>query len=440
MSLLIILSCIVLLILLVSWGKVNAFLGFLLMSVMAALLLGIPMDKVVGSVQKGMADTLSPIVIIICLGAMIGKLIATSGAAQKIAGVLVNIGGKKNVQWALLLTGFIVGIPLFYGIGFVLVVPLIFSVTFKYKLPAVYIGLPMIAALSVTHGFLPPHPSPVALATQFHAGIGITLVYGLMLAVPAVLIAGPLYASTLKGITSQPLDTFRPADIPAEELPGAFNSFFTALLPVILLMLTALIGATNISNPTLKHVLGFFGDASVVMLISLAFGTFSLGLTRGKKMSQLSAIYVDALKDIAVILLIIAGSGAFKQVLVDSGVSAQIATQIKGLNIHPLILGWLIAAIIRICLGSATVAGLTAAGIMAPLMVNYHVHPSLMVLAIGAGSLVLSHVNDSGFWLFKEYFNLSIKDTFRSWTAMETIIAVVGLAGVLVLNLFVHVV
>lgn len=437
MALLIILLCIILLVLLVSWAKVNPFLSFLIVSVAAGLLLGISPDKVAASVQKGMGDIVGSLVIIICLGAMLGKLIATSGAAQKIADVLVNASGRNNMQWALVVAGFIVGIPLFYGIGFVLVVPLIFSISYKYKINAVYIGLPMLAALSVTHGFLPPHPSPTALVGQFHASMGITLIYGLIIAVPTIILAGPLYARTLKGINSQPLATFKPVDIAPEDLPGAFNSFFTALLPVILLMFTAAFPYLHVKDLAIGKWVFFFGDASIVMLISLLFGTFSLGISQGKKMSALSAVYVDALKDIAVILLIIAGSGAFKQVLVDSGVSTQIANSIQALNIPPLVMGWLIAAIIRISLGSSTVAGLTAAAIVAPMMSQNHVNPNLMVLSIGAGSLVLSHVNDSGFWLYKEYFNLSIKDTFRSWSAMETLVAVLGLGGVLLLNLFV---
>ncbi len=437
MAILIILLCIVLLVLLVSWAKVNPFLAFLVVSVAAGLLLGIPLDKVTASVQKGMGDTMGQLIIIICLGAMLGKLIATSGAAQKIADVLVKAGGEKNIQWALVLAGLVVGIPLFYGIGFVLVVPLIFSIAYKYKINAVYIGLPMLAALSVTHGFLPPHPSPTALVAQFHASLGLTFIYGFIIAVPTIIIAGPLYARTLKNINCQPLATFRAPEIADDELPGGFISFFTALLPVILLMFGALYPFLHNTNVTLNKSVAFITDGSIVMLISLIFGTFSLGIGMGKKMAGLSAVYVDALKDIAVILLIIAGSGAFKQVLLDSGVSKQIADQIQTLNIPPLIMGWLIAAIIRISLGSSTVAGLTAAAIVAPMVGQYHVNPNLMVLAIGAGSLVLSHVNDSGFWLFKEYFNLSIKDTFRSWSAMETLVAALGLGGVLALNLIV---
>jgi Gnt-I system high-affinity gluconate transporter len=434
---LVILFCIVLLILLVSWAKLNPFLAFLLVSIAAGLLLGIPVNNVTASVQKGMGDILGGLLIIICLGAMLGKLVAASGAAQKIAEVLVKAVGEKYIQWALVLAGFIIGIPLFYGIGFVLMVPLIFSVVYKYKLPAVYIGLPMLASLSVTHGFLPPHPSPSALVVLFHANMATTFVYGLIIAIPAIIIAGPLFAQMLKKIPSEPLATFRAEEMPADKLPGAFNSFFTALLPVMLLMLTAFFPYMGIKNERALKLIAFIGDPSIVMLIALIVATFTLGIKQGRSMTQLAVNYTDAVKDIALILLIIAGSGAFKEVLTTSGVSNEIADQLKQFNLPPLVLGWLIAAIIRISLGSATVAGLTAAGIVASLVVSEHVNPNLMVLSIGAGSLAFSHVNDSGFWLYKEYFNLSIKDTIRSWSMMETIVSVIGLVGVLVLNAFV---
>jgi len=436
MALLTILFCIILLVILVSWAKVNPFLAFLIVSITAGLLLGIPLDKITASVQKGLGDTLGSITIIICLGAMLGKLVAESGAAQKIADVLVNAFGVNHIQWALLIVGFIIGIPLFYNTGFVLVVPLIFSVTYKYKLPAVYIGLPMLAALSVTHGFLPPHPSPSALVAIFHANMGTTLIYGFIVAIPAVILAGPVYALTLKKIKSQPLETFIAKEIPAENLPGAATSFFTALLPVILLMATTVYLNIDHSTGSAHKVIAFIGDAPVVMVISLIVATFTLGIKQGQDMKNLGNIYGDAVKDISLILLIIAGSGAFKQVLTDSGINKQITDLFQSFNLQPLVLGWLIAAIIRISLGSATVAGLTAAGILSSMVLHDHsINPNLMVLSIGAGSLAFSHVNDGGFWLFKEYFNLSIKDTIRSWSMMESIVSVVGLAGVLVLNL-----
>jgi len=437
MTFLIIAFCIAGLVLLISWAKFNPLLAFLLISIVAGLLLGIPFDKVISSVQKGLGDTLGSLALIIVLGAMLGKLVAETGAAQKIASVMMNAFGEKYIQWALVITGFIIGIPLFYGVGFVLMVPLIFSVAYQYKLNAVYIGLPMLASLSVTFGFLPPHPSPTALVVQFHANLGLTLLYGLIIAIPTIVLAGPLFSKTVKRINSVPLETFQPAVLAESELPGAASSFLSALLPVILLIVTTTIPFIMAVPASIKPVIVFFSEPAVVMLVSLAVATVTLGLKKGRPIKFIMSVYGESVKDIAMILLIIGSAGSLKQVLTDSGVSNQIAAQLDNIHIHPLILAWFMAIILRICVGSATVAGLTTAGIMAPLIIQSNVNPNLMVLSIGAGSLGCSHVNDSGFWLFKEYFNLSIKDTFRTWTLMESIVAVAGLGGVLLLNLIV---
>lgn len=437
MTILIVLFCILILVLLITWARLNAFLALLLVSILAGLLLRIPLDKITQSLQKGIGDTLGSLVIVIALGAMLGKLVAESGAAQRIATQMMRIFGVKYIQWALMLTGLIVGIPLFYNVGFVLMIPLIFSVVYQYKLPAVYIGLPMLASLSVTHGFLPPHPSPTALVAQFHANMGLTLLYGLLLAIPAILIAGLLFSQTLKNIKVMPLQAFQSKRLPEEELPGKANSFLSALLPVMLLIITGLLSLFTKQTPAVEQIIAFIADPSIVMLLALLLATYTLGIRTGKSMKALMAIYADAVQDVSMILLIIAGSGALKQVLTDSGVSTEIAKTLEGWQMHPLVLAWLIAALIRVCLGSATIAGLTAAGMVAPMMTQMHVHPSLMVLSIGAGSLMFSHVNDAGFWLFKEYFNLSIKQTIRSWSVMESIVSVTGLIGVLILNLFI---
>jgi len=437
MSLLIIALCILLLILLISWGRFNAFIAFLLVSLLAGWWLGIPVADLTKSVKKGIGDMLGELIIIICLGAMLGKLVAESGAAQKISDVLLRIFGKKHIQWAMMLTGFVVGIPLFYNVGFVLLVPLLFSVVYRTGLPAVWIGIPMLAALSVTHGFLPPHPAPAALVTQFGANLGVTLLYGICIAIPTIILAGPVFAKTLKNIRSVPLQTFQAQPIPDEQLPGATNSFLSALMPVILLLATTAISLSTHPEGMLRDLLAFFGDSIIVMLLSVLVATYSLGIANGKNMKTITGFYSDAVKDVSAILLVVAGAGALKQVLVDSGVSKEIGAMLQGLAVNPLVLGWLIAAVIRVCVGSATVAGLTAAGIMAPVLLQSGADPNLMVLSIGAGSLVFSHVNDAGFWMYKEYFNLSVKDTFRSWTAMETIVAVAGLLGVLVLEVVV---
>lgn len=435
MSLLIIFFCIVLLVLLITQFKVNAFLAFLLISVLAGLLLGIDVSRITASIQKGIGDMLGSLVIVVVCGAMLGKLAADSGAAQQIATGLMKLFGERYIHWALMITGFVIGIPLFYNVGFVLVIPLIFSVSYKYKLPAVYIGLPMLAALSVTHGFLPPHPSPTALVAQFGADMGKTMLYGVLIGIPTVIIAGPLFARTLKNIKAPLLDTFTADTLPVTKLPGLGISIFSSLLPVILIAATTFLnGAISDDDTPLKKTILFLSDPAVVMVLSLAVATYTLGTRMDMSMKKVMNIYAEAVKDIAMLLLIMGGAGALKQILVDSGVSAEIGELLDGLDVHPLVLGWSIACVIRVCVGSATVAGLTAAGIIAPLMSRPDVDPNLMVLSIGAGSLMFSHVNDAGFWLFKEYFNLGIKDTIRSWSLMETIVAIVGLAGVMTIH------
>ncbi len=438
MTIIILFTCTLLLILLVAWGNIQPFLAFLIVAIFAGLLLGMPATKLVTAIQKGIGDTIGTLITIVVLGAMLGKLIAESGAAQRIALVLARAFGVKYIQWALLITGFIIGSTLFYGIGFVLLVPLIFSVVFEYKLPAVYIGLPALAALSVMHGFLPPHPSPTALLVQLNADMGLTLFYGIMVAIPAILVAGPLYSRTLKNIKKVPRDIFRPKLLTADELPGAFNSFFAALLPVMLLMFGTILSLLKIQNETLLKIIAYISNPTIAMLIALAAGTYMLGIRMNKNIREIMKIYETAVKDISMVLLIIGGAGAMKQVFIEGGLDKVIAGYLQSLHMQPLILGWLIAALIRVLLGSSTIAALMTVGFISPVMLQSHTNPNLMVLSIGAGSMIFSHVNDSGFWLFKEYFNLSLKETFRSFSVMETLVAVVGLAGVLVLNLIIN--
>lgn len=437
MTILLVLLSIAILVLLIVWAKLNPFLAFIIVSIAAGLLLGLPANEIAGSVQKGMGNLLGDLVIVIVMGAMLGKLVAESGAAQRIAGFLMAIFGEKNITWAMSITGLVVGIPLFYNVGFVLLVPLAFTVAYQYKISAVYVGIPLLASLSVTHGFLPPHPSPAALVAQFGANMGLTLFYGFIIAIPTIIVAGPIFAKTLKNVKASPLKTFQAETRPESELPGAFNSFFTALLPVFLLVgMTAL--NLNISPESgVAPFIEFVANPGIVMLISVLVATYTLGLRRNYKMTQLMDIYTIATKDIAMILLIVAGAGALKQIFTDTGVSQVIADGLSTWDIQPLVLAWIITAIIRVCVGSATVAGLTTAGIIAPLVTTMNVDPNLLVLSIGAGSLMFSHFNDAGFWMYKEFFNVSIKDTIKTWSLMETLVAVIGLIGVLILNLFV---
>ena len=437
MPLAIVAIAIITLVALVVWAKVHPFLAFVLVSAGAAFALGMPAGDIAGAVRKGVGDILGSLTIVIVTGAMLGKLVVESGAAQRIASVLVKAFGERRMAWAMAITGFIVGIPLFYGVGFVLLVPIIFAVIAQYRLPALVVGVPACAAMSVAHGLLPPHPAPTALVATFNANLGLTLIYGLIVAVPAIILAGPVFARTLSGIQARPLPGFAAEPKPESELPGAFISIVTALLPAVLLLLTTVRGfmspAAAQGGVPESGLLRFLSDPDVVMIIALVFATVSLGLARGRSLPSVMNTFGSAINDVASILLVIAGSGAFKEVLIKSGVNAQIAQALQGLAIDPLILAWIVTAAIRVCVGSATVAGLTAAGILAPIVTGGGVDPNLMVLSIGAGSLFCSHVNDSAFWMFKEYFNVSIADTLKSWTVMESIVSVVGLLGVLVL-------
>lgn len=435
MELVYVFASIVLLVLLISWGKVQPFLAFLVASSVAAVLLGLPAEQVPGVLEKGIGNLLGGLLAIVCIGAMFGKLVANSGAAQKIALVLMRAFGEKNATWALMFTGFLVGIPLFYNVGFVLLVPLVFSVVQQTKVPPIYLGIPMFASLSVTHGFLPPHPAPTAMLPMFNADLATTLFYGLIVALPAMIIAGPVYAKLFRNVKSSPITLFVAPPRPESELPSAFNCFATAMLPVALISLSLLDSLLHVIPESVLPTFRFFTNPLIVMLLSLAAATWTLGLSRGMKMQQLMDDYGNSVKDIAVILLIIAGAGTLKEVFVATGVDKQISASLTEIAINPLVLGWLIAGIIRVSLGSATVAGMTAAGLMAPVVIATGVDPNLMVLAIGAGSLMFSHVNDSGFWMAKEYFNLSLKETILSWTLMEGIVGVVGIIGVLLLEM-----
>lgn len=438
MPLLIVILGILLLFILIARFKLNPFITFIIVSLFVGIAEGMEPVAVVDSIQKGIGNILGFLVIILGLGAMLGKLVADSGAAQRITTKLVEKFGKKNIQWAVVLTGFIVGIPMFYSVGFVILIPLVFTIAAATGLPLLYVGLPMLASLSVTHGYLPPHPAPTAIAEIFQADIGKTLFYGMLVAIPAIIVGGPLLSRTMKNIKATPLKEFINTTIlKEEEMPGTGISIFTALLPVILIGIAAIASLLLPEGSSILKILLFIGNPVIAMLISVLVAIYTLGLARGKKMKEVMDSVASAITGITMVLLIIAGAGALKQVLIDSGVSEYIGDMLKGSSISPLILAWLIATIIRVCVGSATVAGLTAAGIVLPLASGANVSPELMVLAIGSGSLMLSHVNDSGFWLFKEYFNLSVKDTLKTWTVMETTVGVMGLIGVLILNLFI---
>ena len=438
MPLIIISLGILFLFLLIIVFRLNAFIAFILVSIAIGIGQGMELNAIVGSIEKGIGNTLGFLVMILGLGAMLGKLVAESGAAQKITNGLISIFGIKNTRTAVMLTGFIVGITMFYSVGFVILVPLVFTVATATGLSLISIALPMLAALSVTHGFLPPHPAPSALSVMFEADLGKTLIYGVIVAIPAILISGPLLTRFIPKVEAKPLKEFMASKVfEEEELPSLSNSLITALLPVILIGFSSIVTSFIAVDHFLYSTIKFIGNPVIALLLTVLIGIYTLGIARGNSMEGIMKIFGTAVSGITMVLLIISGAGALKQILIDSGVSNYIGSLLELTSMSPLIIAWLIATLIRFSVGSATVAGLTTAGIVLPLVQSSGVSPELMVLAIGSGSLMLSHINDSGFWLFKEYFNLSIKETLSTWTVMETSIGISGLLGVLILEKFI---
>jgi Gnt-I system high-affinity gluconate transporter len=433
MTILIIVFAIALQVLL-SVKKVSPFLSLLLVTIVTGLLLGMPAEAVLKSIERGVGTTLSGLALILCLGAILGKILEESGAAEKITITLINGFGLKKIQWAVMLTGFLIGIPLFYNAGFVILVPLVFMLVRKTGLPMLYIAIPMAAALSTTHCFLPPHPGPVVLVNAFGADMGKVLIYGILIAIPAVIIAGPILGRFLKNVQSAVPPAHSSPEKIQVQLPKAFPSFMIALLPVLLITISVVCNAFFEKAHMLRQFFSFTGEPMIALLVSVVLAIYYFGIRAGIEIDKSMKWVSDAIAGIAMILLIITAGGVFKQVLQDSGTGSYIAALSSKWQMPPLVFGWVITALLRVMIGSATVAGITAAGIVSPLLAAGTVSPELMVLAVGSGSVFGSHINDSGFWMFKEFFKLTLKQTFLSWTVMETLISIIGLAGVLVLN------
>jgi gluconate:H+ symporter, GntP family len=439
---------IIALLILIMGLKLNTFISLIIVSFGVALALGMPLDEIVTTIEAGLGGTLGHLALIFGLGAMLGKLIADSGGAQRIAMTLVNKFGEKNIQWAVVAASFIIGVALFFEVGLVLLIPIVFAISRELKISILYLGIPMTAALSVTHGFLPPHPGPTVIAGEYGANIGEVLLYGFIISIPTVILAGPVFTKIAKKLV--PASFTKTGNIASlgeqktfklEDTPGFGISVFTALLPVILMSIATIITLVQktmgIEDNSILAAIRFIGNAGTSMLLSLLVAIYTMGLARKIPIKNVMESCTTAITHIGMMLLIIGGGGAFKQVLINGGVGDYVAELFKGTSLSPILLAWIIAAILRISLGSATVAALTTAGLVIPLLGQTDVNLALVVLATGAGSLIASHVNDAGFWMFKEYFGLSMKETFATWTLLETIISVAGLGFILLLSLFV---
>jgi Gnt-I system high-affinity gluconate transporter len=424
---LLVITGILLLVALISLFKIQPFISFLIVSLLMGLANGLETSTLVDSVQKGIGSTLGAIVPIIVLGSMIGKIIAQSNASVVITDRMVELFGPTKLPFAFMIIGFIVGLPLFYSVAFLLMAPLVLSTAKRQNINPVYLGIPMLASLSITQGFLPPHPAPYYLVTHLPgADMGITLGLGIVISIPAMLISGWLFGKTLKNIKATPMNFASEGD--SLNNPNLTSSLFVLLLPVILI---------SIHSFSKNTFFAFVGEPIVALLLSLGSAIYLLGFKRGIQWTEMQTWLIDAIKEIAPLILTFAGAGAFKEILQAMHVGDEILLMSNNSSINPLIIAWIIAAILRIVTGSSTVAGITTAGLIIPLLVKTGINPNLLALSIGAGSMVLSHVNDTGFWLYKEYFGVSIKDSLRSWTIMETILSVVGLIGVLVLEFFI---
>ena len=427
------------LILLIARLKVHPFVALVGISLAMGVVAGMPPAAAVKAFQDGVGNVLGFIAIVVGLGTMLGKMMAESGAATRIATTLIDLFGERRVHWAIMVVAFIVGIPVFFQVGFVLLVPLVFTIARRTGMSLVKIGIPLVAGLSVVHGMLPPHPAAMLAVGAYDADVGLTILYGLLVGFPTAALAGPVFATWIAPRIALPAENPLAAQLEGastDQMPGFGISIFTVLIPVILMLLVSAADlALGLGHPV-RSALHFVGHPIVALLLALLFSFWSLGRARRLTREQLLKFCNDCLAPTATILLVIGAGGGFNQVLVQSGVGGAIAEMARGSHASPLLLAWTVAALIRVATGSATVAMTTAAGIVAPIAATMPgTNAELLVLATGAGSLVLSHVNDAGFWLIKEFFNMTVPQTLKTWTVAETIIGVAGLGFTMVLSL-----
>jgi len=430
------------LILLITRWRVHPFIALTLAAGFLGLTSGMPVDKVMKSFQDGFGGVLGFVGIVLGLGTMLGKMMAESGGADRIARTLIDAFGRERVHWAMMFAAFLVGIPLFFEIGFVLLIPLVFIVARRTGVSLIRIGIPLLAGLSVVHGLVPPHPGPLLAIGVFNADIGKTIFYGLIVGLPTAMIAGPVFGKFISkyvpGEASPELMEQLAREPEARELPGFGITLVTVLLPVALMLLKTFADVALDEKNIVRQWMDFIGHPITALLAALLLSLYTFGVARGFTSKQIMKFVDDSLAPTAAIVLIIGAGGGFKQMLVASGVGNAIGQMALHAQVSPILLAWLVAGLIRIATGSATVATITGAGIVAPLATMVPgVNRELLVLATGAGSLILSHVNDAGFWLVKQYFNMSVAETFKTWTVMETLISVVAIVFIMLLNMVV---
>ncbi|MGG1593100.1 GntP family permease [Terribacillus saccharophilus] len=421
----------------VTLFKWHAFISLTVASLFLAITAGLSFDQIVGAYETGVGGVLGHLVGILALGTILGKMMADSGAGNQVADFFVKIFGPKKLPWAMFIAGFIIGIPVFFEVGILIVLPLVISIYKTTKQNILLIALPVIAGLSIVHGLVPPHPGALAAISIFEADLGMVLLYSLVIAIPAGILGGPVFA---KWVHKRVIPVGEPNLIKVtepESKPGTGISFFVILLPVILMILSAI--GPYLPLPSLaEKLLVFIGSPLVALLIAVFAAYYFLGFRQGMNKDRLKKMTEECILPVGSIILIIGAGGGFKQVLIDSGVGDTIAQMSEHLSLSPIVLAFIVAGLIRIATGSATVALTTAAGIVSPIIAHMSgVNLELLVIATGAGSLMFSHVNDAGFWMVKEYLGLTVKETFRTWTVLETILSFVAFGGVLIMDIFV---
>ena len=432
------LLAIVVLVMLIAQAKLHPFVALITVSIAMGIAAGMPLAAVVKALQDGVGTTLGFIAIVVGLGTMLGKMMAESGGAARIARTLIGVFGESRVHWAIMFVAFIVGIPVFFQVGFVLLLPLVFAVARQTGTTLVTVGIPLGIGLSVVHGMVPPHPAAMLAVLAFKADVGRTIVYALIVGLPSAMLAGPVFASWVSPRITLPAHNPLEAQFVADDerpLPSFGVALFTVLLPVLLMLAASVAEVTLDAASPVRHALALIGNPIVSLLIALLFAFWSLGTAQGITRDQMLKFANDCLAPTATILLLIGAGGGFNKVLIESGVGRAIATVATSAHLSPILLAWLVAALLRVATGSLTVAMTTAAGIVAPIAVlTPGTSPELLVIATGAGAVVLSHVNDSGFWLIKEFFNMTVPQTLRTWTVAETIVGVSALVFTLLLS------
>ena len=426
-----------LIVLLITWARWPAFVALAAGSFFVGVGARMPLAEIPRAFQQGVGDTLGFIAMVIGLGTVIGKLLAESGGAVVVSRALVRALGERRLDLAMMLSGFIIGLPVFFQVGLVLLAPVLFTLTRQTGAPLLRLGLPLVAGLSAVHGLTPPHPGPLAAIERLGADTGRTLFYSLLVALPLAVLSGPLFARLIAPRVQVAPGTMADqltGETTAARTPGLGATLTTILLPVLLMMFGALAQAT-MADGTPRRWIAFAGSPLVAMLLATVLAMYTFGRACGFDRARLLRFAEESLPPIASVLLVVGAGGGFGRVLDAAGVDTAIAGAMAGLSLSPLVLGWVIAALLRLSVGSATVACVTTASIMAPIAASIPgVNRDLLVVAIGTGSLIASHVNDGGFWLVKEYFNMTVPQTLATWTVLETIVAIAGLAGVLILG------